>query len=91
MGDLLDPDLLRVRLNAALPERNALLERAYGLPAFELESLFSEALSWGEKLTPIITDTTQLVQDALARGEHGPARRRARARCSTSITARIRM
>ena len=69
MGDLLDPDLLRVRLGAALTEKNALLERAYGLPAFEFESLFSDALSWGQKLKPFITDTTQIVQHALERDE----------------------
>ncbi len=69
MGDLLDPDLLRERLTIALAEKNALLERAYGLPAFELDSLLSDALSWGQRLAPLITDTTKIVQDALERGE----------------------
>jgi adenylosuccinate synthase len=69
MGDLLEPDLLRVRLQAALAEKNALLERAYDLPAFEFESLYSDALSWGQKLAGRIVDTTQIVQAALERDE----------------------
>ncbi len=69
MGDLLDADLLRDRLKAALAEKNVLLERAYGLPAFEFEPLFSDALSWGQRLAPLITDTTRIVQDALRRDE----------------------
>jgi len=69
MGDLLDPELLRERLTAALAEKNALLERAYDLPAFEFDSLFSDALTWGQRLAPFIADTTQIVQAALARGE----------------------
>src|SRR5947199_163733 len=69
MGDLLDPDLLRSRLTNALAEKNVLLERAYGLPAFEFEALFSDALSWGQRLAPLITDTTQIVQQALGRDE----------------------
>jgi adenylosuccinate synthase len=69
MGDLLDPDLLRSRLTNALAEKNVLLERAYGLPTFEFEALFSDALSWGQQLAPLITDTTLIVQGALARGE----------------------
>ena len=89
MGDLLDPDLLRVRLIAALAEKNALLERAYGLPGFEFESLFSDALSWGQRLAPLITDTTAIVQAALERDEL-VLLRAPRAPCSISTTARTR-
>ncbi len=70
MGDLLDPDLLRSRLGTALTEKNALLERAYGSRPFEFDSLFSDALSWGQRLNAYVTDTTRIVQDALARDEH---------------------
>ena len=69
MGDLMEPDLLRARLTVALAEKNALLERAYGIQPFEFEPLFSDALSWGQRLGPLITDTTQIIQAALARDE----------------------
>jgi adenylosuccinate synthase len=70
MGDLLEPAGLRQRLARILPERNAVLEEAYSLPPFDLDELVSEALAWGEQLADHIVDTTNLVQDALERGEH---------------------
>jgi adenylosuccinate synthase len=70
MGDLLEPDLLRVRLTATLAEKNALLVSAYGAEPFDFDTLYSDALGWGEQLADKITDTTSLVQRALAEGEH---------------------
>jgi adenylosuccinate synthase len=70
MGDLLEPDLLRQRLAAAVDEKNALLVGAYGGEAVDVDGLFAEAVAWGEQLADKITDTTALVQRALADGEH---------------------
>jgi adenylosuccinate synthase len=70
MGDLLDARVLRTRLARVLPERNAILHESYGQPGFELELLVEEAVSWGERLREHISDTTWLVQDALAAGRH---------------------
>ena len=70
MGDLLEPAALRQRLARVLPERNAILEDTYGLPPFDLETLVADATEWGERLREHIVDTTNLVQDALERGEH---------------------
>jgi len=69
MGDLLEPDWLRVRLAAVLPEKNALLERAYGRHAFALDDLYAQALEWGRRLRDHIVDTTALLQAALAADE----------------------
>lgn len=70
MGDLLDPVGLRQRLARILPERNAVLAEAYAQPPFDLEGLVAEAAGWGTALADHIVDTTNLVQDALERGEH---------------------
>jgi adenylosuccinate synthase len=70
MEDLLDPAALRRRLARVLPERNAILHESYGLPGFDLDELLAEAATWAERLRPHITDTTNLVQDALAEGRH---------------------
>jgi len=70
MGDLLRPELLQSRLAAALTEKNALLEHVYGAVPFDVDGLRDEALGWGEALRAHIADTTLLVQDALAEGEH---------------------
>ena len=70
MGDLLDRQLLGERLGAALSEKNALLERAYGLAAIDFDELLTTALGWGEQLATRITDTTSLLQRALADDQH---------------------
>jgi adenylosuccinate synthase len=70
MGDLLDAKGLKVKLSRVLPDRNAVLQETYGLPPFVLEDLVAEAVEWGDRLRDHITDTTVLVQDALAEGQH---------------------
>ena len=70
MGDLLEPDLLRRRLAAAVAEKNALLVGVYGGEPVDFDALYAEALGWGDLLGDRITDTTALVQAALAAGEH---------------------
>jgi adenylosuccinate synthase len=69
MGDLQSVDTLRRRLAAALPEKNAILQHVYGAASFEVEPLVAQASEWGAALAGYITDTTALLQDALARGE----------------------
>jgi adenylosuccinate synthase len=66
MGDLLEPEWLRLRLTAVLAEKNALLRRAYDTPPFDFETLYRQALGWGEHLRGHITDTTALLHAALA-------------------------
>ncbi len=70
MIDLLDPTDLARKLGRVLPEKNAVLERTHGLAPFDLDALISQAVGWGERLAPQITDTTPLVQEALRAGKH---------------------
>ncbi len=70
MADLLDPRLLHSRLARILPEKNAVLVQSHGLDPVDLEQLTARAAGWGERLRPHITDTTELVQRALADGLH---------------------
>ncbi len=69
MEDLLDPAVLRERIERALPDKNLLLG-SMGAEAFTVDGLVDEALGWGERLRDHLDDTTWLVQAALARGEH---------------------
>ena len=70
MGDLLEPAWLRQRLEAAVAEKNVLLERTYGIEPLDVDELYRAAVSWGEQLREHIVDTTALVQEALASGAH---------------------
>jgi adenylosuccinate synthase len=68
MADLLEPRVLRGKLERVLPEKNAVLVQTHGLQPFNMGELVSRATEWGERLRPHITDTTELVQQALADG-----------------------
>ena len=70
MEDLLDPDVIRAKLERILPEKNALLAVVHGLDQFPVEPLVQQAAAWGARLRPLLADATWLVQDALRRGDH---------------------
>jgi adenylosuccinate synthase len=69
MEDLLDEAVLAERLDRAVPDKDVLLAAA-GLPPVDRDALRRQALAWGERLRDHIDDTTELVQAALARGDH---------------------
>ncbi|WP_254763640.1 adenylosuccinate synthase [Natrinema marinum] len=58
IGDLLDPDVLRDRLEYVVPQKRALVEEVYGIDvddlddpdAFDVEALFEEFREFGERL-----------------------------------------
>jgi adenylosuccinate synthase len=66
--DLLDPKILRVKLDAILQEKNVLLERVYGLPRIEPGELFARMEALAERLRPYVADTSLLVDRALHDG-----------------------
>jgi adenylosuccinate synthase len=69
MGDLIDRDVIRSRLDKLLPDKNLLLG-SMGADRFDVDALVETAAGWGERLKDHLDDTTWLVQSALARGEH---------------------
>jgi adenylosuccinate synthase len=69
MGDLIDRDVIRSRLDKLLPDKNLLLG-SMGADRFDVDALVETATGWGERLKDHLDDTTWLVQSALARGEH---------------------
>jgi adenylosuccinate synthase len=70
MGDLVDPAVVRGKLERILPEKNALLTLVHGLEPFEVEPLVEQTTAWAARLAPHLDDATWLVQDALRRGDH---------------------
>jgi adenylosuccinate synthase len=66
--DLLDPKILRQKIEVALAEKNVWLERVYGVPPLELEALAGQLESLARRLRPFISDTSLLVDRALREG-----------------------
>jgi len=66
--DLLDPKILRQKIELAAGEKNVWLERVYGLEPFEPEALVATYQGYAERLAPYVADTSLLVDRALAAG-----------------------
>jgi adenylosuccinate synthase len=56
--DILDETLLRTRLKAVLPEKNAILSKLYNKPELDLENILETYLAYGHSLRPFITDVS---------------------------------
>ena len=69
MGDLLDPENFRQKLEDNMAETNALLEAVYRAPGFQAEKIFQEYLGYAERLRGLIVDTGMLVHKALMKGD----------------------
>ena len=67
--DLLDPKILRQKLELAVQEKNVWLQRVYELEPFEVEDVVSTQLAFAERLAPYVADTSLLVDRALRAGE----------------------
>ena len=67
--DLLDPKILRQKLELAVAEKNMWLERVYEVDPFDLEQIVDAQLGYAERLGPYVEDTSLLVHRALGRGE----------------------
>jgi adenylosuccinate synthase len=67
--DLLDPKILRQKLELAVAEKNIWLQRVYEVEPFEVEELVATQLGFAERLGPYVADTSLLVDRALTAGE----------------------
>ena len=67
--DLLDPKILRQKLELAVAEKNVWLERVYELDPFDVEEVVSRHLGFAERLAPYVADTSLLVDRTLRAGE----------------------
>ncbi len=74
VGDLLDPDVLRDRLEYVVPQKRALYEAVYGGEpgdAFDIEALFEEFSHFGERIREegLAVDAGSYLADRLAAGD----------------------
>ncbi len=68
VGDLLDPDAFRERLEYVLGYKNALLGKLYGVDTLSAEDIFKEYFEYGERLRPFIGQTEIAVRRAAEGG-----------------------
>jgi adenylosuccinate synthase len=67
--DLLDPKILRQKIETALAEKNVWLERVYEHEPFELEDVAERFEGYAQRLRPFVADTSLLVSQALDDGK----------------------
>jgi adenylosuccinate synthase len=67
--DLLDPGILRQKLELVLREKNQMLFKVYNRKAIDPAAVIEEYLVYAERLRPYIVETRTMLWDALDRGE----------------------
>ncbi|MEU4408211.1 adenylosuccinate synthase [Streptosporangium sp. NPDC023963] len=63
--DLLDPGILRKKIEVALGEKNQILTKIYNRRAIDAGKVLEEYLGYAERLTPHIADTSLILNRAL--------------------------
>jgi adenylosuccinate synthase len=69
VGDLLDKDVFRGRLRAALEFKNAILTKVYQVSPLSLEEIYDQYCRYGTQLAPFIRDTSSMIREALSKGD----------------------
>ena len=67
--DLLDPGILRQKLELALREKNQILVKVYNRKAIDVAAVVEEYLTYAERLCPYIADTRLVLGQALDAGK----------------------
>ena len=66
---LYDPDMLRQRLSSAAEQKNVTLENLYHKPPIDLEALLEHLTALGERIRPMVIDTSLYLHRALKEGK----------------------
>jgi adenylosuccinate synthase len=67
--DVLDPKILRQKIEVALAEKNLWLERVYETKPFDLETVAAQYEGYAQRLRPLVADTSLYVDTALRDGK----------------------
>jgi adenylosuccinate synthase len=67
--DVLDPKILRQKIEVALAEKNLWLERVYESEPFRLDDVAERYEGYAQRLRPIVADTSLYVDNALREGK----------------------
>src|SRR5512142_407440 len=69
VADLLDPEVLRARIDFACAEKNPVLRTVYGVETYDPERLFEMYIRYGEVLAERITNGTVWINEQLRSGK----------------------
>ena len=67
MCDLVDPEVLRAKLEKIVPIKQRLIEAYGGGDRVDLDSLYREQVGYGERLAPFVIDTSDWLDAAIKR------------------------
>lgn len=67
--DLLDPGILRKKLELVLRDRNQVMVKVYNRKGFDVAAIADEYLGYAERLRPYIAETRTMLWDALDAGK----------------------
>jgi len=67
--DVLDPKILRQKIEVALAEKNVWLEKVYEVEPFDLEEVAASHEAYARRLRPYVADTSLLVDRVLREGQ----------------------
>ena len=68
--DLMDEKIFRLKLEAALAQKNPILDKIYGLHTYTVEEICDEYLPYATILKPYMAETTQLLNEAKRAGKN---------------------
>jgi adenylosuccinate synthase len=68
-GDLLDKDVFRNRLNAALEFKNIILTKVYQISPLSFEEIYKQYDYYGQQLAPYIRETSSIIRAAVTNGD----------------------
>jgi len=68
MCDLIDPEVLRAKLEKIVPIKQRILEALGGTESLDVEALYRDHADYGRQLAPFVTDTSALLDAQLRRG-----------------------
>ncbi len=69
MVDLLDKDGFAQKLKTVLAEKNELITKIYGGEPLDYNQMLEDYLGYGEKLAPMVTDTSLMIYEAQKAGK----------------------
>ncbi len=65
LSDLLDDEIFKVKLKSNIEEKNEIFKKVYGFDGFSFDDIYSEYVSYREKIKEYVTDTVSLINEAL--------------------------